>query len=43
MWCGELCDVGEYLGYKNWKCRKKLADKLVEECSEKLLKIKWLV
>ena len=20
--CGKLCDVGENLGYKNWKCRK---------------------
>ena len=25
------CDVGEYLNYQNWKCRKRLADKLVEE------------
>ena len=25
------CDVIEYLDYKNCKCRKKLADKLVEE------------
>ena len=24
------CDVGEYLDYKNCKCRKKLFDKLVE-------------
>ena len=24
---------GEYLDYKNFKCRKKLVDKLVEECS----------
>ena len=28
------CDVGEYLDYKNCKWRKKLVDKLVEECSE---------
>ena len=26
------CDVGEYLDYKNCKCRKKFADKLVEKC-----------
>ena len=29
--CNKSCDVGEYLDYKNSKCRKKLADKLVEE------------
>ena len=28
------CDIGEYLDYKNCKCRKKLIDKLVEECTE---------
>ena len=28
----KLCDVGEYLDYKNCKCRKKLIDKLLEEC-----------
>ena len=32
--CDKLCDVGEYLNYKNCNCRKKLIDKLVEECSE---------
>ena len=26
------CDVGEYLDYKNYQCRKRLVDKLVEEC-----------
>ena len=26
--------VGEYLVYKNYKCRNKLVDKLVEKCSE---------
>ena len=31
---GEYLDVGEYLDYKNCKCRKKLIDKLVEECIE---------
>ena len=34
------CDVGEYLDYKNCKCRNKLVDKLVEECSEMLMEIK---
>ena len=32
--CDKSCDVGEYLDYKNCKCRKKLVDKLVEECTE---------
>ena len=30
----KLCDVGEYLDYENCKCRKKLVDKLVDECAE---------
>ena len=30
------CDVGEYLDYENCKCRKRLIDKLVEECSENM-------
>ena len=34
--CHKSCDVGEYLDYKNCKCRKTLADKLVEECSENI-------
>ena len=32
--CDKSCDVGEYLDNKNCKCRNKLVDKLVEECSE---------
>ena len=28
--CDKSCDVGEYLDYKNCKCRKKLVDKLIE-------------
>ena len=27
------CDIGEYLDYKNCKCRKKIIDELVEECT----------
>ena len=27
---------GEYLDYKNCKCRKRLIDKLLEECSENI-------
>ena len=34
--CDKSCDLGEYLDYKNCKCRKRLIDKLVEECSENI-------
>ena len=34
--CECECDVGEYLDYKNCKCRKRIIDKLVEECSENI-------
>ena len=30
--CNKDCDVGEYVDYKNWVCRKSIVDKLVEEC-----------
>ena len=30
----KLCDIGQYLDYKNCECRKKQIVKLVEECSE---------
>ena len=32
--CDKSCDVGEYLDYENCECRKRLIDKLVEECNE---------
>ena len=34
--CNKSCDVGEYLDYKKCKCRKRLIDQLVEECSENI-------
>ena len=34
--CDKSCDTGEYLDYENCECRKKLADKLVEECTENI-------
>ena len=34
------CDVGEYLDYENCKCRKKLVDKLVGECTETVEEVK---
>ena len=35
-----LCDVGECLGYENCKCRKKLVDKLVDQCTETVEEVK---
>ena len=34
------CDVGEYLDYKNCKCRKKLVDKQTEEYTENIDEVK---
>ena len=34
--CDKPCEIGEYLNYKNCKCRKKIINKLVEECSENI-------
>ena len=32
--CDKSYDIGEYLDYKNCKCRKKIIDELTEKCSE---------
>ena len=34
--CDKSCDIGEYLDYTNCKCKKKLFDKLIEECTENI-------
>ena len=34
--CDKSCDVRQYLDYENCKCRKRLVDKLVEECNENI-------
>ena len=34
--CDKSCDVGEYLGRKNYKYRRKIAGALVEECSKNI-------
>ena len=34
--CDKSCDIGEYLDYSNCKCKKKLIDRLVEECTENI-------
>ena len=33
-----MCDLGEYLDYKNCKCRERVVDKLVNECNKILMK-----
>ena len=38
--CHKVCDVGKYLDYHNFKCRKKLVDKLVDECTETIEEVK---
>ena len=38
--CDKACNVGEYLGYKNFKCRKKLVDRLVDKCTETVEEVK---
>ena len=32
--CDKSYNIGEYLDYKHCKCRKKLVDKLIDECAE---------
>ena len=32
--CDKSCDIGEYMDYENCKCRQKLVEKIVEECTE---------
>ena len=38
--CDKSCSVGEYFDYENCKCRKKIVDKLVEECTENTDEVK---
>ena len=38
--CNKSCDIGEYLDYENCKCRKKIVDKLVKECTENIDEVK---
>ena len=32
--CDKSCNIGEYLDYENSKCRKKLVDQIIHECTE---------
>ena len=34
--CYKSCDFSEYLDYKNCECKKRLADKLAEECTKNI-------
>ena len=38
--CDKSCDIGEHIHYKNCKCRKRITDKLIDECSKIFLKMK---
>ena len=42
--CDKSCDIdiGEYLDYSKCKCRKKLFDELIEECTENIDVVKIL-
>ena len=38
--CDKSCNIGEYLDYSNvGKCRKRLVDKLIEECTENIKEV----
>ena len=41
--CDKFRDIGEYLDYENCKCRKKLVDRLVDECAENIDEVKIAV
>ena len=34
--CDKSCGIGEYLDYSNCRCRKKLVDPLIEECTKNI-------
>ena len=34
--CDKSCDIGECSNYKNYKCSKRIIEKLVEECSKNI-------
>ena len=38
--CNKSCDIDECLDYSNCKCRKKLVDKLIGECTETIEEVK---
>ena len=38
--CDKSCNIGEYLDYKNCKCRKKLTDESIDECTKSIEEVK---
>ena len=38
--CHKSCDVGQYLDYEYCRCRRKLVNKLVEECTQNVEEVK---
>ena len=38
--CDKSCNIGEYWDYESCKCRKKLFDKLTEECTKNIDEVK---
>ena len=34
--CDKSCDIGEYLDYKNCKCKRKIVGELVKKCSKNI-------
>ena len=40
MWCDKAYDIGKYLDYENCKRRKKIIDKLIDECTETIEEVK---
>ena len=40
--CDKFCNIGEYLDDSNCKCRKRLVDPLVEECTESINETKLI-
>ena len=38
--CNKNCDFSEYLDNENCKCRKKLVDKLIDECTQTIEEVK---
>ena len=38
--CDKSCHVGEYVDYENCKCRKKLGNKMIKECTENVKEVK---
>ena len=34
--CDKSCDIGEFVDYRNCKCKNKIIDKLLEKCCENI-------